>query len=198
MRFGSHLWSVLAMLALVGCPTNTPTDDDDDTAGYDPSCLPQGVNPVRAPAYATMRSFVDGDTAVFEIEGLGREYVRFLSVNSPEIRHGDTPADCFGDAATDLTGERLPVGTGVWLTFGPELRDVYDRVLAYIHKGDRPSCTDYDDWVNLRMVAQGEGCEFVWENNENWLDLFRAAEADARDNDLGLWGACRNAVDMCR
>ncbi len=189
----------LLLLGLVGCACGGPPgDDDDDAANYDPSCLPAGVSPSSEPRAAVLRAHVDGDTAVFEIDGLGREYVRFLSVNTPEVRHGATPADCYGDAASAATEERLPVGTAVWLTFGPELYDGFDRVLAYIHKGETPSCAGWDDWVNLTMVARGEACEFVWSNNENHLDRFRSAESDARAADLGLWGECRNATDLCR
>ncbi len=188
----------LVLGVAVACPTAGPATDDDDAANYDPSCLPAGVTPASEPKFATLRSHIDGDTAIFEIDGMGREYVRFLSVDTPEVRHGATPADCYGDAASTATEERLPVGASVWLTFGPELRDGFDRVLAYIHKGDTPSCTGFDDWVNLTMVTQGEACEFVWSNNENWLDQFRAAESEARSEDRGLWGECRDATDLCR
>ena len=183
---------------MVGCAPLEVDDDDDDDGGYDPSCLPAGVTPASEPRFATVRANIDGDTATFDIDGLGRNNVRFLSVNTPEVSNGDWAGDCFGAAASDLTAERLPPGTAVWLTFGPELRDDFDRVLAYIHLGESPSCTDYDDWVNLTMVAGGEGCEYVWGNNQNWLDQFRAAEADARDARLGLWGVCRDAEQLCR
>jgi endonuclease YncB( thermonuclease family) len=192
-------WPLAATLLLVGCPLSGPDPtDDDDAANYDPWCLPAGVDPASEPLKATLRTHVDGDTAVFQIDGIGREYVRFLSVNTPEVSHGQTAADCYGETASDLTEERIPTGSTVWLTFGPELRDGFDRVLAYIHLGETPSCTDYDDWVNLTMVSEGEGCEFIWDDNQNWLDLFRAAEAEARDNDRGLWGRCRDATDLCR
>ena len=160
--------------------------------------LPAGVSPASEPRAATVRWNIDGDTAGFEIDGLGRETVRFLSVNTTELSHNGDPADCYGVTAQEITEARLPPGTKVWLTFGPELRDGFGRVLAFIHLGERPSCTAYDDWVNLTMVAEGSGCEYVWGNNENWLDLFRATEAEARDADRGLWGACRDASELCR
>jgi endonuclease YncB( thermonuclease family) len=193
---------VLALVtaSLLGCGGQADDDsgDDDDASTYDPGCLPMGVDPASEPRFATVRWNVDGDTAGFEIDGIGRESVRFLSVNTTELSHGGDPADCYGETASELTEERLPPGAPVWLTFGPELRDGFGRVLAYIHLGERPSCTTYDDWVNLTMVSEGSGCEYVWSNNENWLDLFRAAEAEARETDRGLWGVCRNAAELCR
>lgn len=168
-----------------------PSDDDDDDASpFDAALLPQGDPPIHDPMRGEVRRIIDGDTAEMLVEGGSIETIRFLSVNTPELHVEDGPPECYAQAATDHLAEVLPEGTEVWLTFDGEFEDTYDRLLAYVFVGDNPSVDDFSDWVNLAIVEQGFGVAFIWENNQTWGDLFRDAEATAREAEVGMWRYC--------
>ena len=195
-------------LLLVACPArgrddddsddDDATGDDDDLPPYDPGCLPHGDNPTHPPQQARVSRLYDGDTGDFVlIDDNAHADVRFLSIDTPEIRHGSEPAECWGPQAQTAAEELLPEGTMVWLTHGPEYQDGFGRVLAYIFVGERPSCTDYDDWVNYQLVLSGNACEFNYDNNPSQQARFSDAESQARDAELGLWGRCDDAQWLC-
>ncbi len=185
-----------AALLLTACPRPVSHDDDADddstiAEDYDASLLPQGDPPIVPPRRAQIDHVVDGDTADVTLEGGAPDTVRFLSVNTPELHPGgsDTPA-CYAIAAKSHLENLLPGGSIVWLTFDGLERDEYDRLLAYVFAGERPSTTDYADWLNLGLVEDGYGTAYIWNDNETWRDLFESAEAEARDQGRGLWSAC--------
>lgn len=55
-------------------------------------------------------------------------------IEAPETAHGGEPANCYGDAATELLAQLSPPGTTVILSADPREsdRDVYDRLLRYV------------------------------------------------------------------
>ena len=48
--------------------------------------------------------------------------------------------------------------------------------------------------MNLTLVREGDAREFVFDENDTYRAEFEAAEAAARQEDAGMWGAC-DAVD---
>jgi micrococcal nuclease len=189
---------LLPVVLLAACPR--PAGDDDDGAGddddstaadYDAGRLPQGDPPIAPPRRAMIDHVVDGDTADVILEGGAPDTVRFLSVDTPELHpNGSDTPECYAITARDHTRSLLPEGTIVWLTFDGEERDFYDRLLAYVFVGERPDPGDHGLWVNLGLVEDGYGTAYIWDDNETFRDLFLAAEAEARGQDRGMWGAC--------
>jgi len=184
--------SAVLLLALLcaGCPLRG--DDDDATEPFDPSVLPMGPNPPRQPTMATVQQIFDGDTGRFRLDSGETRSVRFLSIDTPEENAGSgDPAECWANEATARTEEMLPEGTRVWLTWDGEEQDGFDRLLCYIFRGEHPEGGDASpDWVNYTLVREGHARAFIFSNNQTYRDVFESAEAAARNEDLGRWGAC--------
>lgn len=132
---------------------------------------------------ATVTRVIDGDTVIVDF-GTASESVRLIGIDTPEPRGGFQPAECFGDEASDFTGQLLPPGTTVLLTRDVEARDVYDRLLAYIYRAADGL------FVNLAIVETGHATTLSIAPNTTFADSFAAAAATARSSDAGLWGAC--------
>src|SRR5436190_3665552 len=123
---------------------------------------------------------VDGDTIVASIDGQD-EYVRYIGVDTPETVKPDTPVQCYGPQAS-AENHRLVEGTTVRLVFDSERRDVYGRLLAYVHRGSR--------FVNATLVRSGYARALTIAPNTAHAALFRRLQARAGQAGRGLWGAC--------
>lgn len=169
----------LGLLAAVGCSSSS--------IGF----VGQTVSPTEpavglAGASAIVKEVVDGDTVIVEVADR-TERVRLIGIDTPEVTGGFLPAECYGDEASEFTRSLVPVGTEVRLTRDAEARDRYDRLLAYVHRaGDGL-------FVNLEIAANGYAEALIIEPNTTHADAFYAVAATARDQGLGLWGACGSA-----
>lgn len=128
---------------------------------------------------------VDGDTVVVRINnpppGLQEEEtIRMLGVDTPETVHPQKPVEVFGKEASEFTKKRL-FGNVVFLAFDWDLRDNYDRLLAYIYLEDR-SCH------NAALVSQGYAHAYV-KYPFQFLEEFEILEKNARAQKRGLWGS---------
>lgn len=144
-----------------------------------------GIPP--AAARAEVVRVVDGDTVVVALEGDRTENVRLIGIDTPERLGGHLPAECFGAEATAFTSVLLPPGTPVLLTGGAENRDVYDRLLAYVHRA-----TD-GLLVNMAIAREGYAETLSIPPNTDYTAQFAAAVEAARAENLGLWAACGGA-----
>lgn len=123
---------------------------------------------------------VDGDTVVVDYNGKS-EKVRLLCVNTPESVHPDKKQNIpMGKVASDYTKQRLQ-GKNIDLEFEGELRDRYNRLLAYIFSDG----TNF----NIELVQQGLSPYYTqYGLSKKYDEAFRAAEKQARNNSLGIWG----------
>lgn len=127
-------------------------------------------------ASGIVRRVIDGDTIELE----SGERVRYLLVDAPESTNGHT--DCFGAEASEIN-RRLVEGQRVTLRYGPECRDRYDRLLAYVSVAGRE--------VNSLLVREGYACVLhIPPNGNDRAREFEALESAARRQSRGLWGAC--------
>lgn len=133
-----------------------------------------------ASAYAFVTRVVDGDTIEARI-GDRIEDVRYIGVDTPETVKPDTPVQCFGPRASAFN-HRLVERRRVRLDFGVERRDVYGRLLAYVHLGDR--------FVNAMLVRRGLARSLTIPPNDRFAPLFQRLELGAARAGTGLWGAC--------
>ncbi len=134
--------------------------------------------PASATAFVTRA--VDGDTIEVRIGGR-TEDLRYIGVDTPETVKPDTPVQCFGPRASAFD-HRLVEGRRVRLVFGVEQRDVYGRLLAYVHLGRR--------FVNAILVRRGLVRSLTIPPNDRFAPLFRRLELRAARAGRGLWGAC--------
>lgn len=124
---------------------------------------------------------VDGDTAEMELESGRTEGVRFIGVDTPESVAPGQPVECFGKKASRFTTGLLE-GERVTLEFGPERRDFYDRLLAYVYTDDL--------FVNAELVRQGYARTLEIAPNVDYAEKFARLQQSAANAGLGLWGEC--------
>ncbi len=137
------------------------------------------------PGMFTVTHVNDGDTIIVRQAGGGEETVRFLGVDTPEVKDPRKPVQCFGEAASAHTKAVIAVGSGVRLAPDPEDtdRDKYGRLLRYVYL---PDGTLY----NAQLIKDGYGFAYtVFPITK--LDEFKALEVDARSHNRGLWGGCK-------
>jgi micrococcal nuclease len=123
---------------------------------------------------------VDGDTIEVQVEGR-REDVRYIGVDTPETVKPGTPVQCFGPRAHRFDAA-LVTHRRVRLEFDAERRDVYGRLLAYVHLGHR--------FVNAELVRRGLARTLTIPPNDRFARRFRRLEMAAARVGRGLWSAC--------
>jgi micrococcal nuclease len=123
---------------------------------------------------------VDGDTIEVSIAGRVDD-VRYIGVDTPETVKPGEPVECFGPQASEFNHE-LVEGRVVTLEFDRELRDIYDRLLAYVFVGDT--------FVNEELIRGGYARTLEIEPNTSRAAHLAKVEQAAGDDGLGLWGAC--------
>lgn len=203
-------WLPLALLPAVvlGCihdPTDRPQDSGTDS-GYDPvdgnpfegaltyddarvealapGSMPGGVAPCRAPVLVRVTRVVDGDT--LHVAGLSEVLnvsVRLIGIDTPEIAHPPTPAECYGDEARIFTEQLF--GRSAWLTFDSDCTDSYDRTLAYLYVGSGAG----DLWQR-QLLRRGFARVYTIGADRTFATQFTQDGQAARDAGLGLWSAC--------
>lgn len=125
----------------------------------------------------------DGDTIKVRQPDGKEETVRFLGVDTPEVKDPRKPVQCFGQAASAHTHARLD-GQSVRLAPDPDDtdRDKYGRLLRYVYL---PDGTLY----NAELIRDGYAFAYtVFPITK--LEEFRQLEAEARAANRGLWAGC--------
>jgi micrococcal nuclease len=118
---------------------------------------------------------VDGDTLLLP----DQVYVRLLGVDTPETKRPNWPVERFGPEAHEFTRSRVE-GKTVRLEYDKERYDKYHRVLAYVYVGD--------SLLNEELIRSGMGRAITnHPYSESMKRRFRAAEAAARRERLGIW-----------
>ncbi|MCX6791583.1 MAG: thermonuclease family protein [Candidatus Gottesmanbacteria bacterium] len=127
-------------------------------------------------------SVIDGDT--IEIEG-GRR-VRYIGINTPEIAHSGTKEECFGSAARDENSS-LVNGKTVRLVRDVSDTDTYGRLLRYVYVGD--------EFVNETLMRRGFARAEPVKPDTLFASQFFSAQTEAKQENRGLWRACKSSVD---
>ncbi len=121
---------------------------------------------------------IDGDTIKLD----NGEMVRYIGVNTPETVRSDYPIECFGREASKKNKE-LVLGREVTLKKDISDRDKYGRLLRYVYVGDV--------FINLKLVKDGYAYAVTISPNVKYSNLFLDAQKNAKENNLGLWGSCK-------
>jgi micrococcal nuclease len=129
---------------------------------------------------AEVLEVTDGDTIVVRLRGGEVERVRYIGVDTPESTP-DQPLECFGHQAAERNREMVG-GELVSLELGPERRDDYGRLLAYVRTRDA--------FVNARLLEGGYARTLAIAPNDGRAPLFARIEARAGRRGLGMWGYC--------
>lgn len=132
---------------------------------------------------AVVTRVIDGDTIAVRTGGV-EEHVRLIGIDTPESVKRGTEVECFGKEASAHTAELLPEGTPVVLERDVEVRDRYDRLLAYVYRASDGL------FVNRALVADGFAQPATYPPNVAHTDTFVAAGRVSRASGKGLWGTC--------
>jgi micrococcal nuclease len=120
---------------------------------------------------------VDGDTIHVRV-GDRVEKVRYIGVNTPEVRHPQKGEEPGGREA--LTINRTLVERRlVRLETDVQSRDRYGRLLAYVWVGDV--------MVNAELLRRGYAQVMTVPPNVRHQMLFVKLQRDARESERGLW-----------
>jgi len=129
---------------------------------------------------------VDGDTIVVE----ENKKVRYIGIDTPELHHPTKPVQCFGQEAKAIN-QKLVEGKQVYLEKDVSETDKYQRLLRYVWVKDNNASSDAKIFVNDYLVRQGYARLATFPPDVKYVDLFRASESQARENNRGLWNSCQ-------
>ncbi len=158
-----------------GTSTTPVTQENTDVQYSGTSSLP-----ADATGPFSVSHVVDGDTVTIMKEGKGVT-LRLIGINTPETVDPRRSVECFGKEASDkmkslLNGKQIYIEADA----SQDTYDKYQRLLAYIFLQDGTN-------INLKMVAEGFAYEYTYDTPYKYQKEFKAAEANARTNNLGLW-----------
>ena len=192
----SALVGIVLLLSIVGIGTDsttTPTQDVQKEARSATEVAP-AQNPIvqtdtssqnKIESLYPVVSVVDGDTLKVSING-AIETIRLIGINTPETVDPRKPVECFGKEASTkaksvLTGKNVLIETDV----SQGERDKYDRLLAYVFLENGTN-------FNKMMISEGYAYEYTYNAPYKYQSEFKTAEANARNNKIGLWadGVC--------
>lgn len=150
-----------------------------------PSLCPAEAPPFLAgPWTGTVNRVVDGDTIVVDVGGLW-ETIRIIGIDTPETVDPRKPVQAFGKEASDYTKRALSGKTVKLVADQGNAhighRDRYGRLLAYVWVGET--------FFNETIIRDGYAHAYVkYPFQQDYMELFRAAEKEAREAERGLWG----------
>ena len=172
--------------ATPGAPSPAVPTTPTPTAEPTPSEAPSAP-PVVALS-GTVSEVVDGDTVRVEL-ATGRETVRIIGIDTPEVVHPSQPEACFGAEATAFATRTLE-GQPVSLELDPsqDERDRYDRLLAHVWVGDVLYASE--------AIGGGFGIHYIYEDPSVHAVEFGAAADAARTGGRGIWSRCDGRVDL--
>ena len=161
------------MLA-VGCHDDKPRADN----------VERGDLPATAVGPYPVVDVVDGDT--LKVNMPDRTTIRVIGINTPETVDPRQTGRVLRPGSVDARHELLD-GEDVYLEFDPTQgeQDRYGRTLAYIWLPDGRS-------LGETLIAEGYAYEYTYDTPYRYQDEYNAAEAAARDSNVGLW-----APDAC-
>lgn len=131
---------------------------------------------------------VDGDTAKFVINDEIKT-VRFLSINTPEIKHGNNEAEAYGDEASKYTCEALTNAKSIKLQYDPKSdeTDKYGRVLAWVFVDD--------ELLQEKLIKEGLAeVKYAYDDYLYTNDL-KSLELIAQDSHMGIWSIVNNVSE---
>lgn len=138
------------------------------------------------PGFYRVSKFDDGDTIAVDMEGK-TETVRFIGVDTPETHDPRKPVQCYGKNSSAFT--KNTIGTqNVRLEADPLSgnRDRYNRLLRFVYLPD-------GTLLNYELVKDGYGFAITGFPHTK-MESFVNAQAEAKSQNRGLWGACQLQV----
>lgn len=144
--------------------------------------LPAGAA-AAPPVHGHVAAVLDGDTIVLA----SGEKVRYLGIDAPEIAHGETPGECYGEEAR-TENQRWVLHRAVTLVTGHPRHDSHGRLLAYVELQDG-TC------VNAELLRAGYAHVFWGNDGFERFQEFLACQREALEKSRGMWRECKVATE---
>jgi micrococcal nuclease len=147
-----------------------------------------GAGPIGPIERATVVRVVDGDTIVVD-RGFGEERLRYIGVDTPETVDPRQEVQWMGPEAS-AANTALVEGREVVLERDVSETDGFGRLLRYVWLEDGSAVGAAPGWllVNLTLVARGFAQVSTYPPDVRYAELFLAAQREAREAGVGLWG----------
>jgi micrococcal nuclease len=145
-----------------------------------PSQIPTStqITASRSAEFVQVKRVVDGDT----IELMDGRKVRYIGVDTPELHHPTKGVQCFGKEAMEKNRELVE---GKTIRMGKDVSetDRYKRLLRYVWKDEV--------FVNEYLTREGYAFPATFPPDVSYTKLFTEAAQEAREQNKGLWNACK-------
>ncbi|MFW6074834.1 MAG: thermonuclease family protein [Chloroflexota bacterium] len=167
--------------------TPEPTSTSEPTATAEPTATdPPTPTPEPLGEEVEVIRVIDGDT--IEVLYNGRaESVRLIGIDTPETVHPSQPVQCYGPEASQFTLDMIArANFRVILERDVSERDQFGRLLRYVWLPH----SDGLRFLNEELVGQGYAMVTTYPPDVAYTNLFLERQRAARNNGLGLWGAC--------
>ena len=135
----------------------------------------------QPPTIVTVTDVLAGDTLAIQFADGATERLRLVGIDAPDVGDPNRPVLCHGPEAATRAAD-LALGREAELELDVEPRDRHGRLLGYLWLGDRN--------LSIQLAAEGFAAELVVPPNVKYAGEIGAAAASAREQGLGLWGAC--------
>src|SRR5215207_427262 len=155
-----------------------PTTSEAEGAAGKPGEKEDGLG--RYDAVATVTEVVDGDTIEISPAIEGKEEVRLIGVDTPETKDRDEGVEPYGEEASNYAVTELE-GEEIELEFDVERTDQYGRLLAYVYPMG-------EEMFNEDLLDGGYAQFYTVSSNDRYENRLQAAQEEARDAELGIWG----------
>lgn len=183
-KWGSRNQSNLDISSVNGKSAETESEEKTDspaTGKPDASGLYQ-VEYVRT---------IDGDTLEVK-NGNDKFRVRLIGVDTPESVHPDESKNTdLGVAASTYTKTLLENTTKLYLQYGTDPEDNYNRKLCYVwlrNDVDKDDESDVENYMlNARLCKAGMAVSLTVPPNIDYAPIFIRLVKQARENSEGLW-----------
>ncbi|WP_323611378.1 thermonuclease family protein [Erysipelothrix enhydrae] len=131
--------------------------------------------------HVTLHKCIDGDTAQLNIGGK-KEKVRFIAVDTPELRQNDQyNPQFFAEEASSFTCEYLKNAKKIKLEYDPEADkyDKYGRVIAWVY---------VDDTLLQELLVSGGFAKVKYIYGDYLhVDKLNRLQANAKKQKMGIW-----------
>lgn len=149
------------------------------TINAPPSDIKKIPTPSSILSFTTARvvRVVDGDTIELE----NGQKVRYIGVDTPEVKDPRKPVQCFGEAASEKNKE-LVLRKEIRLEKDVSETDTFGRLLRYVYVGDI--------FVNEYLVREGYAYAATFPPDVKHQAVLQEAQEIARQGKKGLWLSC--------
>jgi micrococcal nuclease len=132
---------------------------------------------------------IDGDTIIVD----GNKKVRYIGINSSELKTKTKPDECFAKEAFNAN-KRLLENKQLFIQKDISEIDKYGRLLRYVWADNPATGSGQVIFVNDYLIRNGFAKIATYPPDTKYYFQFKQAEKEAKENNRGLWSQCPSSV----